>query len=93
MRHLAYVNPCCGYVVTVDTDVDNLIDPSTEAVNPKPTDIAICLNCGSTLVYGDDLKTRLATPKELYELAQEDLSNLMKVRAYIKERGPLRKKL
>jgi hypothetical protein len=37
---------------------------------PAPNDATVCINCGTILIYTDDLRLRLATALEIAEVAE-----------------------
>jgi hypothetical protein len=83
------LNPCCGYITNAADEVITGWDPLTE---PRPGDIAICLNCGALLTFlnaeGDK---RLAWPGEVARLNSRERRMLRKSQQYISKRGRLRK--
>jgi hypothetical protein len=82
-------NICCGYPTDTGESISSLLDEEEEGMsNPRAGDIAICLNCGTWLVYmnGENVM-RLAQLRDLAVLDLENLRRLKKLRKYIRRRG------
>ena|ERR1700741_3331757 len=87
-------NICCGYPTDAGESLSSIAEEKKEEGeeeerrNPRAGDIAICLNCGTWLVYlnGQNV-TRLAHPRDLAVLDLKDLRWLKKLRKYIRQRG------
>jgi hypothetical protein len=81
-------NICCGYPTDAGESLSSVVGEEEESVNPRVGDIAICLNCGTWLVYmNEENVTRLAQSRDLALLDLELLKSLKKVRKYIRHRG------
>jgi hypothetical protein len=69
--------PWCGKRVDAAT-------PMEKPLIPKPNDLGVCLGCGGTMIFGQDLRPRAPTARELATalFEQPDLAeDLMKHRA------------
>src|SRR5690348_13216624 len=81
-------NICCGYPTNAGEDPASIFGKNEKDTNPQAGDIAICLNCGTPLVYMNEQNvTRLAGALDLAELGLETLKRLKKARKYIRRRG------
>jgi len=72
--------PTCGYEPDYASNM-------TGKASPRPGDYSLCINCGTLLVFDDDLKLA-----EFEGLPQITLDALVKIRlsqAFIRNRGPL----
>lgn len=67
--------PCCGKVLDAATGTDR----------PSPADVSVCFECGSLLVFNDDLTLRILTAPELAALDAGTLAFLMRTRARVIE--------
>ena len=81
------LNPCCGYLTNAS---DMIIDYELkELQTPNPGDVALCLNCGSLLVYKDGPRniTRLCGNRDLAQVTKRDRLMLAKAQRYVRARG------
>lgn len=78
--------PACGYVMDCVTVAEG------EDAIPRPGDISMCLSCGAFLNFDRDLYYQLANEQELKEdLSPGQMSIMLRARAFIRARGPIRK--
>jgi len=58
--------PHCNHEIDTNTNVKD------ETLKPKEGDLSVCFYCATVLVFGKDLKQRVATKSELEVLEKED---------------------
>ena len=83
-------NVCCGYPVDTGESFDSVLGEVKYEPDPDPNvgDLAICLNCGTYLVYTtEENDTRLAELRDLIGLSDKRRKQLKKVRKYLRARG------
>lgn len=71
--------PKCGYSMDHHASVNGT---KGRERRPEPGDIGICNDCGSTLVFGDDLRLRSPKEEELAALPKPLLEKLLMARLF-----------
>lgn len=59
------------------TKLDAASDPVGDAT-PKPGDLSVCINCAAMLTFGDDLKLRALSAKEIAALPIDTARELVR---------------
>jgi len=63
--HETKANPCtkCGHVIEYVADLGNRVERA-----PRPGSFAMCLECGWTMIYDEDMRLRDMTPRETNDI-------------------------
>jgi hypothetical protein len=67
--------PCCDY------KIDAASNAKGGGKSPVPGDLSICINCGTLLMFKDDLSHEIADPAMLAKLSDETKIVLQKLMA------------
>jgi hypothetical protein len=79
---------CCGYPVDAGESFDAMLGEYEDDPDPHAGDVAICLNCGTYLVYLDEENNvRLAQLQDITKLSDKKQKQLKKARKYVRRRG------
>jgi hypothetical protein len=81
-------NVCCGYPVNAGESFTSLFGEYEPDPTPRAGDLAICLNCGTYLVYtSEENDARLAERQDLIGLSDKRRLQLKKAQKYLRRRG------
>lgn len=77
---LASSCPRCGYRMDTATAIDD-----TDKVRPSPGDFSVCMRCGQTLRFDEDMEPVLCLDEELSELTPKQMERIRHAQRLIRE--------